>query len=160
MKRFIKRSACKGEAGFLIDNASGVTLYRAVFCKTRVSTRYKIAVTDANGCTVLRIRRLPLVGTNTYLFRKGKTRVTFSAVPTKNGVYTYFYGNNWHILGDLATKNFTVIDVDKTEICRHFRHTDYCELDIFDAEQELFCIATSICANLLNTVDRLEYAAV
>ena len=84
----------------------------------------------------------------------GKSHVTFVIVPTKRGILSYFYGNNWHILGDVAAKNFTVIDVDKTIIMNHRRHADRCTLEIFNSENELYCVAASVCVNLINTIEK------
>ena len=57
-------------------------------------------------------------------------------------------------------KNFTIIDVDKSVILRHIKHTDFCELIIERESAELYCIAASVCANLINTVDKFAVQAV
>ena len=82
------------------------------------------------------------------------------AVQTTKGISAYFYGSNWHIVGEFAAKNFSIIDVDKTLICEHRNHADYCEINIPDSGNELFCVAASVCSNLINTIDSPALQAV
>lgn len=140
--------------GFVIYDESGKEKYRAVSVKTKVTKNVNLSVLDCSGAVAARIRRLPLVGTNTFVLKVGRAHVTFVTVFTKNGVLSYFYGNNWHINGNIAEKNFTIIDVDKTVILSHRKHSKYCTLEIFDTENEMYCIAASICANLINTIEK------
>ncbi len=154
MKLHIKRDCSPGDVGFIVYDESGNEKYRAVSVKTKVTKKLNMVILNREGECAAKIRRLPPVGVCAFVFRVGRSHVTFAAVPTKNGVLSYFYGNNWHVNGDLAGKNFTIIDVDKTVILNHRRHADYCTLEIFDADNELYCIATSVCANFINTVEK------
>lgn len=154
MKLHLKRDCSPNNVGFVIYDESGKEKYRAVSVKTKVTKKLNMVLLNQAGESVAKIRRLPIVGTCTFVLKVGKTHVTFAAVPTKNGILSYFYGNNWHVNGDLAAKNFTIIDVDKTVILNHRKHADYCTLEIFDADNELYCIAASICANFINTIEK------
>ena len=90
----------------------------------------------------------------------GKKRVTFVNIITAKGVYSHFYGINYHIRGAIAAKSFDVIDVDKTLVLSHRRHSGYCELDIADGADELFCVAVSVCANMMNIIEKTALQAV
>ena len=160
MRLFLKRDVSLGESAFVVCGEQGREKYRASAERTKVGGKYRITVTDTDGQTVCKIRELPIVGTKTFVFKVNKKHVTFVAVPTVKGIYSYFYGNNWHISGELASKNFVIIDVDKSEILRHIKHTDYCELEILRDSEEMYCVAVSICANLINTVEKLAVQAV
>ena len=160
MRLFLKRDVSLGESAFVVCDESGESKYLVQVGKTKVGGKFNIIISDAEGQTAAKIRELPIVGTKTFVFKVNKKHVTFVAVPTANGVYSYFYGNNWHISGELASKNFVIIDVDKSEILRHSKRSGYCELEIFRESEEMYCVAVSICANLINTVEKLAVQAV
>ena len=154
MKLHLKRDVSSGDIFYYVFDESGNEKFRAVSVKTKVTKRLYMLIYNCQGEAVAKIRRLPIAATNTFVLRVGKKHITFVMVPTKNGIYSYFYGNNWHINGDVAAKNFTIIDVDKTVILSHRRHADYCTLEIGSAENELYCVAASICVNSINTVEK------
>ncbi len=154
MKLHLQRDVSAGDVRFLVFDESGNEKYRAVSVKTKVTKNLNLSVLDRSGNVSAKIRRLPLVGANAFVLKVGKSHITFVTLFTKNGIFSYFYGNNWHINGSIAEKNFTIIDVDKTVILSHRKHSEYCTLEIFDPDNELYCIAASICANLINTVEK------
>ena len=158
MKLYLKRDVSAGDISFSVLDECGREKYRVVSVKKKLSTRLNLSVTNTDGETAAKIRRFPLA--NAFVLRVGKSHVTFVIVPTKRGILSYFYGNNWHILGDVAAKNFTVIDVDKTLVLSHRRHSGYCELDIADGADELFCVAVSVCANMMNIIEKTALQAV
>lgn len=160
MRLFLKRDTSLGNSAFVICDESGSGKYFAQVGKTKVGGKYNIIISGADGSTAAKIRELPIVGTNTFVFKVDKKHVTFVVIPTPNGLNSYFYGNNWHINGELASKDFIIIDVDKSVIMRHVKHADYCELDIIRESEELYCVAASVCANLINTVEKLAVQAV
>ena len=159
MKLHLKRDVSAGGAAFTVYDESGRLKYRVVEVNTKVTKRTNLLVQDSEGAAAARIRRLPIVGTYTYVLRVGRAHLTFVFVPTKNGILSYFYGNNWHVNGNIAAKNFTIIDVDGTVIMSHRKHADYCTLEIFDSENELYCVAAAVCANLINTIEKLVVQA-
>lgn len=160
MRLFLKRDVSLGKSSFVIYDELGENKYVAEINKSKVGGKYNILITDSSGNTAAKIRQLPIVGTNTFVFKVNKKHVTFVIVPTAKGAYSYFYGNNWHINGDILSKNFLIIDVDKSVILRHTKHSDYCELEIESRANELYCVSASICANLINTVEKLAMQAV
>ena len=94
------------------------------------------------------------------MFKAGKSHITFVIAITSKGVYSNFYGNNWHINGEIASKNYSIVDVDNTVIAINKNQGNQCELTVYDSNNELYSIATSVCINMLNTVDKLAIQAV
>ena len=160
MRLFLKRDVSLGESAFVIYDELGNNKYFADVGKTKVGGKYNISITDSDGQTAAKIRELPIVGTKTFVFKVDKKHITFVVLPSANGLSCYFYGNNWHVNGEIASKNFTIIDVDKSVILYHIKHTDHCELNIERESAELYCVAASVCANLINTVEKFAVQAV
>lgn len=160
MKLFLKRDLSASDTEFVFFDESGNEKYLSKHKKTKVTSKLNIIIYDATGSKVARIRQLPIVATSTFVLKVNKSHMTFVVVPTTKGIYSYFYGKNWHINGDIAAKNFTVIDVDKSVVFSHRQKSRYCELEFSDAANELYCAATSICANLINTVGKSAVKAV
>ena len=160
MSLFLKRDASADNRCFVIFDECGNEKYYVYSKQTKVSAKNILIIADTNDKQVARVRRLPIVGTNAYVLKLGKKHITFVTVSTLKGVNSYIYGSNLCVCGDISTKNFSILDVDKTIILEHKRHTDYCELIIPDNSNELFCIAVSLCANLINTVDKLAVQTV
>lgn len=156
----MKRDKSSEKYDFVFFDELGEEKYRAYFKKTKVSAKLNLIVENTANGVAAKIRQLPIVGTRTFVFKVGKSHVTFVIVPTQKGVYSYFYGNNWHISGDIAAKNFHIIDVDKTVILSHTLCPDYCLLEITNPDNELYCVAASICANLINIIDKPAVKAV
>ena len=154
MKLHLKRDLSAGDAGFTVFDESGMEKYRAVSVKTKVTKKTNLLLLNSKGDIAATIRRLPIVGTYTFVLKVAKSHITFVIVPTKNGILSYFYGNNWHINGSISAKDFTIIDVDKSVILSHRKHADHCTLEIFDEEHELYCVSAAICANLINTIEK------
>ena len=154
MKLHLKRDLSAGDAGFTVFDESGMEKYRAVSVKTKVTKKTNLLLLNNKGDIAAKIRRLPIVGTYTFVLKVAKSHITFVIVPTKNGILSYFYGNNWHINGSISAKDFTIIDVDKSVILSHRKHADHCTLEIFDEEHELYCVSAAICANLINTIEK------
>ena len=154
MKLYLKRLVSAGDTGLAVYDESGAEKYCAAPVRTKVTKKTNLLLLNGRGETVAKIRRLPIVGTYTFVLRVKKSHITFVMVPVKGGLLSYFYGNNWHINGSIASGNFMIIDVDKTVILSHRRHADYCTLEIADEENELYGVAAAICAHLINTVEK------
>lgn len=158
MKLFIKRNISPDKSCFTVFDEYGNEKYNATFTGSKSVS--KLIVSDNADKTVLKIRKIPIVGTHTFAFKLGKHHITFVMIISPNGILGYYYGNNWHINGEIAKGNFSIIDVDNTVIATQSKHTRYIELNITDDSDELYCVATSICTNLINTVDKFAMQAV
>ena len=158
MKLFIKRNISPDKSCFTVFDEYGNEKFNATFTGSKSVS--KLIVSDNADKTVLKIRKIPIVGTHTFAFKSGKHHITFVMIISPNGILGYYYGNNWHINGEIAKGNFSIIDVDNTVIATQSKHTRYIELNITDDSDELYCVATSICTNLINTVDKFAIQAV
>ena len=152
MRLFIKRDKSSNEQDFVIFSESGDERYRTQRKKSGSEKSMNIKICGTDGQIRAKIRKMPFPATNIFVLRADKSRITFVVVPTKNGLLSYFYGNNWHVSGSIETKNFSVIDVDKSVVFSHTRHSGYTELEINDEANELLCVAASVCVNMINTV--------
>ena len=158
MKLFIKRDISDPKSMFAIFDEFGNEKYYSLNLKSKSNKTF--AITDIQKNVIVKIRQITFGGTKSFVFKAGKTHITFVIAVTSKGIYSNFYGNNWHIIGEIASKNFSIIDVDNTVIATSKKCGDYCELIVFDIENELYSIATSICINTINTVDKLAIQAV
>ena len=154
MKLYLKRELSGSDIAFTLYDESGREKYRVANAKTKLSTKLNLVVRTPQGELAAKIRRFPLAGMGAFVLRVGKAHITLVMTVTRRGAFAFFYGNNWHVLGDVGHKKLTVIDVDKTVILNHRRHADHCTLEYYSEENELYCVATSVCVNLINTVEK------
>lgn len=160
MTLFLKRDVSADNRCFVIFDDCGNEKYFVHSKQAKVSAKNILIISDTDYNQAAHMRRLSVAGTNAHMLRLGKKHLAFVNVPTSKGVNSYIYGSNWCVSGDIATKNFSILDVDKTVILEHKRHADYSELIIPNSSNELFCVAASVCANLINTVDKLAVQTV
>ncbi len=153
MKLFLKRDLSADNNAFTVYDELGCVKYLVLSKQPGSKSKINLSVCDSDGKPVARIRKVPIAGTNTFMLKANKRRVTLVLLITSKGMYCNFYGVNWHISGELVTKNFSIMDVDNSLIMQHFHFADRCELEINDEVNELFCLTTAICVNLINTTD-------
>ncbi len=154
MKLFLKRDVSANYCGFTVYDELGKPKYFSKLrpSKTGTKQKFNLVLFDTQGNRLAKIRQLSLASANTFVLRVGKSHITFVVVITSKGIYSYFYGNNWHIHGNIATKNFNIIDVDNSVISSQRFYRDSLEITINDEHNELYCILTSICACFINTL--------
>lgn len=163
MKLFIKRDTSTDLAGFNVFDELGRIKYVVRFKKS--NTFVKLRVDDINGCRLCGIRRIKLSGVCVYSIGvKGVGNMSTVINVNKDNLMCLLYGTNWRICGDFRTKNFSIIDVDKSLIALQKKtfsnNTSAYELIIENNDNELVCLAVAICINLINTVDNLATQAV
>ena len=125
MKLHLQRDISSGDVRFLVYDESGNEKYRAVPVSTRVTKRTNLVLLDSRGEPAAKIRRLPIVSTYSFVLKVKKTHITFVIVPTKNGILSYFYGNNWHINGSIAAS-----DIDDALVSQHMATADMPDPDL------------------------------
>ena len=158
MKLFIKRDISDICSMFIISDELGNEKYYSLNLKSKTNKTF--VITDTQRNVLAKVRQIPFGGAKSFVFKIGKSHTTFVIAITSKGVYSNFYGNNWHINGEIASKNFSILDVDNTVIAINKNCGEYSELTVIDTANELYCIATSICINMINTVDKLVIQAV
>ncbi len=157
MKLFIIRDISASDVSFVISDELGREKYNAVVKKSKHNVakgNIKLDIISSGKLVAAKIRQLPIVGVNSYSLKTDKTAATFVVVTRPNGVQCRFYGNNWHFCGNIASKEFNIIDVDNAVIAAQIRHTSGYELEITNPENELICLAAALCVNMINTVDK------
>jgi uncharacterized protein YxjI len=158
MKLFLKRDISAEDTAFVVYDELGKEKY---FIKSK-NNKNNLAfnIVDKDNKTAAKIRKLPMVATTTFVFKVGKTSITLVCVPFANEIKFHYYGKNWHIAGDAVTKNFSIVDVDNSIIASGRKVLSDFELNIYNEDEMLYCIATSVCINLINTVDNRVTQAV
>ena len=114
MKLFITRDVSPSDVCFLIRDELGRDKYTAVMKRRKRSMRgvvnniVRLNILDENKNLVARLRQLPVAGVNSFTLKTDKTAATLVVLMTNNMVQCRFYGNNWRILGDVISKNFSI----------------------------------------------------
>ena len=163
MKLFIKRDTSTKLSGFNVFDELAKLKYTVHYKKSGSVT--KLCIEDTNNCQLGVIRRIKVSGVCVYLISfKGKGSISTLINCNKDNFMCLLYGTNWRICGDIRTKNFSIIDVDKTAIAMQKRlfsnSTAAYELNIKSKENELAALAVAVCINLINTVDNFATQAV
>lgn len=158
MKLFIKRDISDTGSMFTVSDELGNEKYYSMNLKSKTNKAF--VITDTRRCVLAKVRQLHFGGAQSFVFKIGKSHITFVIAITSKGVYTNFYGNNWHICGDIRSKNYSILDVDNTPIAENKNCGKYCELTVLDSVNELYSVLTSICTNMINTVDKFAIQAV
>lgn len=157
MKLFVNRDISACDVCFEIYDELGREKYKANERRTKPAVQKKTAkldITDKNKAVCARIRQLPIVGVSSFSLKAPKKSATLVIMKAHAGVSCRFYGNNWHIVGDIASKEFSIIDVDNAVIASQSKKNSGFVLEITDSENELICLAASLCINMINTVDK------
>lgn len=160
MKLYIRRDSSPGCEQFLVYDELGQRKYSVVEVRTPVSLKYNIVSSSGSGAVIAGIRRMPVPIASTYLMKSRRGSLTFAAIPTRDGISSKLYGKNWRITGDMLSKDFSVMDVDNSVVMSQYNRGTNLELMIPDSSNELDCLMLSVCAGLINTVDRLAVQAV
>lgn len=153
MKLFIKRNISADDSVFDIYDELGNEKFNVKLIKTKASS--SLVISDINGIAISKIKKITVGGSNTFVFRVPKKNVTLVTLFSSNSLRCHYYGKNWHIQGDVLTKKFSVYDVDKTLVYSQNKTANAIELNINDALNELYCISTSVCIEMINTIDKL-----
>ncbi len=163
LKLFINRDISTSDICFVISDELGKEKYNAVIKKSRHNvpkSTIKLDIVDGEKIVVAKIRKLPVVGVSSFSLKTQKSVATLVIVNSVSGMQCRFYGNNWRLCGDLASKNFSIIDVDNAVICCQRKTPLYCELEITNSENELTALLAALCVNMVNTVDKLAVQTV
>ena len=76
MKLHLKRDVTSEDVCFAVFDESGVLKYRALSVVTKVTKKTNLLLCNNSGETVAKIRRLPIVGTYTFVLRVKKSHIT------------------------------------------------------------------------------------
>ena len=158
MKLFIKRDVSVNDSAFTVFDECGKEKYYSLISKNKSKT--KITITDTKNNIVSKMHQMPFFNTETFLIKSDKCNMTLVVIMSSKGLFCKVYGINWHIAGDIANKNFSILDVDNSVIATHKNSMNYAELMVYDKSNELSSIALSLCINMINTVDNRVAQAV
>lgn len=159
MKLYIKRDTTDLNSGFSVFDESGHEKYLITLINTKPFV--KVNINDMSGNIITKVRRTPAPGMFAYKIKNAcEKNVRFVIGGTMEKPVCLFYGKNWHIQGDIFSKNFCIIDVDNTVISNNKSIMGACSIDFQKQENELLSIAVATCISLINTVDNPATQAV
>ena len=84
MKLFIKRNTSPDKSCFTVFDEYGNEKYNAAFTGSKSVS--KLIVSDNAEKAVLKIRKIPIVGTHTFAFKAGKHHITFVMIISSNSL--------------------------------------------------------------------------
>ncbi len=161
MKLYLRRDKSSEKSRFIVYDHKGDTKY---YVKGRRNTATdKMVITDVYGKTLLTLRVAPFQ--YFYIFSvKGEKRhfvLTLSGLPAR--AEFRFHGITWYVSDFSPERNLTVSDIDKSVVMTQISKSssyDYHELTINKNECELYCVATAICADVVNYLTLRNFATV
>lgn len=153
MKLYVKRDTTDLSSGFSVLDECGHEKY--LICLENKKPFEKVNIADMSGSTITKIRRIPAPGMFAYTIKNACDKnVRFMIGGTKEKPVCLFYGKNWHIQGNIFSKDFCIIDVDNSVIAENKGIMGANTIDIQKDENELLSVAVCACINLINTVDK------
>ena len=158
MKLFIKRDVSINNLAFTVFDEYGKEKYYSLISKNK--SKSKIIIADTRNNIVSSMHKMSFFNTETFLIKSDKSNITLVVILTSKGLFCKVYGINWHICGNIANKNFSILDVDNSVIATHKNSMNYAELMIYDKSNELSSIALSLCISMINTVENRVAQAV
>lgn len=162
MKLYIKRGNDTENIPFVVYDELANEKYFVKLDKTH--PLYKLSITLADSKTVCKIRQLILPGALAFSIKADSRNARLVLNKNKSSLNCAIYGINWHIDGNIFTRNYNILDVDNSLIATHSRSftstENTCELCVEDDKNSIFCVASAICISMMNTVDNLVVLAV
>ena len=159
LKLYINDSKLKNDKRFLISDEKGNLKYTVSIDFT--SSTLKMDIYDVSYKKVAKIRKRDIlcftiftISCDESLLTNNKVRIVTNLLNVKD--YFSMYGVNWLLRGDILSKNFELIDVDKSVVMYHKRNNYqsnmFYELDIFEKEEKniILCICIALCIDILN----------
>lgn len=155
MKLYINRDTHNVSARFVVYD----DLYREKYTVTADKKSFKrLKITTSDGKTAVKILQLPLPIVQVYSISDFKRNIKFTVKPSGFCADAGFYGVSWHIRGNILSKSFDIDDADNSIIAVHSCafEKNCCMLEIMNPENELFCLASAVCANLVSVTGEKE----
>lgn len=153
VKFFIKRDISADFGVFDIYDERGIEKYLAEFSKSKRSR--KIIIHNASE-TFVNIRCFQLSNLIACNISTKSKKMRLILGVNHNDLVCVCSGVNWKICGNVAKKDFSILDVDNSVIAsqkRAFSRRESYELTVYSSVNELLPISVAVCINMLNTVD-------
>lgn len=150
MKFYIKRDKTVGESLFAVFDEQGRDKYYVTGSKNTS------CISDTRGRVLVKIHRLPLPALKAFSISCGNHNIKFFINTSSKTPSCYFFGNSWLIRGDIVMNSFDIIDSDNSLVASHrknFLNKNEYELCVSNDNNDLFCIAVSVCADIEAKVD-------
>ena len=149
VKIFIRRDVSDIHARYAVFDEYENELYTVSGRNTASGEVMKVI---SSGFTQAKIRDLRLPVLTAYVISVKAESVKLFFTYRAGRIKARFSGISWRIRGDILSGSFDIIDADGTIVCCVYQNflKRYIELNVFDDNRELFCIAAALCVDALN----------
>lgn len=150
MKLFLKRDNSGENSRFVVYDDNGKLRYWVKGRRGTATDRMVITTVDGRPLLTLRVATFHSFSAFSVRNTQGHFVLTLTGMPAYPEFR--FHGITWRVSEFSPDKDFSVIDIDNTLIMRQksSKNKDYYELFVECEHRELFCIATAICADVIN----------
>ena len=152
MKLFLKRDNSGEDARFVVFDETGRQKY-SVKGKRSVAAD-NMVITLPYGKPLVTLKVCTFHFFSVFSVKSGCERFVITLTGMPHNPEYRFHGLCWRVCRFSPDRNFTVIDIDNSLIMKQktLRNYDdnYYELTIMNEERELICVATAICADVVN----------
>lgn len=152
MKLFLRRDNSREDNRFVVYDESNKIKYCVKGRRSVATDTMVISTPDDNPLVTLKVVTFRFF--SVFSVKSGCERFVITLTGMPHNPDYRFHGLCWRVSEFSPDRNFTVIDIDnslvmKQNTLRNY-NDNYYELTIQKDERELFCIATAICADVVN----------
>ena len=155
MKLFIKDSLSFNTNRFLILDEFEKTRYNVSIEHTTLGQ--KIEVYEPSGKIIAKIYERGIFSFKTYNILSEYHSVLILANFSKSKPLFYISNLKWFFRGEVLSKNFDILNVDKSVVMSHLArwssHGYGYEINIFDNKNEILCLCIALCIDTFTLGD-------
>lgn len=162
MKLFMRKDISDVGTRFSVYDETDCLRYKVTGCKKSLTEI--MVVSTRNGVPMLTIKVAPMHFAHLFSIRDENERFYISVWGGPQNPVFRFHGISWRIDREPIGRSFQLVDADSSVVMIqdgvHFITDGYYILDVKNDSRELFCVATAVCADLLNFIDVTQTASV
>ncbi|MGN0453269.1 MAG: hypothetical protein ACI4GZ_05655 [Ruminococcus sp.] len=162
MKLFLKRDTSSDSSRYIVYDESGLDKY--VISGKRTASVEKFYINTPDGRPLVRIRAVPFHIFYAFSISDGNERFTITVNNLSRLSDYHFHGISWRLRREDCSRNFELLDADLTLVMTQnagkLHSFGAYELYIASPQRELFCIATALCADMVDFADAAQKATV
>ncbi|WP_407383949.1 hypothetical protein [Ruminococcus sp.] len=150
MKFYLQRDTSREQARYQIADEAGRLRYTVT--GKRNPSGERIHIKTQNGETVCKIRSLGFSALSVYSISSGGESMRLNIAVGTGRAAIRFRGISFFVRGDVLMGSYSILDADTAVICTVGK--DFArgctQLELYQEEREIFCLATAICIDSLN----------
>ncbi len=158
MKLFLKRDTSQADTRFIICDHTGAEKFKVT--GRRKTSGDKMLLCSSDSTPLVTIRCAPFRVFYAFSVKDSKDRFAITATKFRSFVEYRFHGISWRLCFSNDRRSFEIFDADgkliMSQSADRYLSTGVYELEIYSEQRECFCIATAVCANLINLTDAVN----